>query len=68
MTELLALLTTAKDAGFEVGSMATLAIIYWRLDARIKKKWDELIAVLGDHNKKNDERFNKIETHIGIKK
>ena len=68
MTELLALLTTAKDAGFEVGSMATLAIIYWRLDARIKKKWDELIAVLGAHNKANDERFNKIETHIGIKK
>lgn len=78
MVEILTLLTTAKEAGFEFGSMITLIGIYWRLETSAKKRdramteknderWGQLITTLDTHSQKNEERFTKIETHIGIK-
>ena len=31
------------------------------------ERWDKLISTLDTHNQKNEERFTKIETHIGLK-
>ena len=75
---LLDLLTTAKDAGIEVGTMVTLAGIYMRLETKAKERdkamskrnderWGQLIDTLKDHNDKNELRFSKIENHIGLK-
>lgn len=66
--EILSLLTTAKEAGFEFGSMITLAVIYFRLSRKMDDKWEKLIHVVAEHNNKNEERFNKIETTIGLSK
>lgn len=79
MAELFALFTQARDAGFEFGSMMTLVGIYWRLESAAKKRdkamtekndarWGQLISTLDSHSKTNEERFTKIETHIGLKK
>ncbi len=65
--EILSILMTAKEAGFDTGSILTLGFIAWRLDKRIDKKWDKLIEVLSSHNESNDRRFTKIEDHIGLK-
>lgn len=66
--ELVALLTTANEAGFSSGALLGLALIYWRLSKKNDQHWEKLISALESHKKSDDERFNKIETHIGLKK
>lgn len=66
--ELVSLLTTANEAGFSVGAMIGLAIIYQRLSSKNDKHWNKLIATLENHNEVNEKRFTTIETHIGLKK
>lgn len=39
-----------------------------RREASQKEFSDKIVEALTSHDKKNDERFNKIETHIGLKK
>lgn len=70
--EILTLLATAKEAGFELGSMITLVGIYWRLESAAKKRdkamvaknderWNKLISTLDTHNAINEERNQKNE-------
>ena len=79
MTELLGLLSLAKDSGFEVGSILTLGVIYFRVEANSKKRhkemreenskfWQKLIDTVKGHDEKNETRFKNIEDHIGLKK
>lgn len=76
--DLVALLTASKDLVSDPGLIATLIGIYFRLESQAKKRdkamskihderWDKLISTLDSHNQKNEARFIKIETHIGIK-
>lgn len=66
--ELVTLLTTANEAGFQTGSLLGLAVIYWRLSKQNNKHWEELIKTLKGHDDKNEQRFTNIESHIGLKK
>lgn len=79
ISELIAILTIAKEAGFEVGSMITLTAIYMRLEYAAKKRdkamversdkmFAELMSKFDTHNNANEKRFTRIETHIGLTK
>lgn len=76
--EIITLLTAAKGLFGDPALVATLIGIYFRLESAAKKRdaamekkfderWDKLINTLDTHNQKNEERFTKIETHIGLK-
>lgn len=72
MSELIALLTTAKQAGFDLGSLVSLVVIYFMLKRDlikvIDKQFDKLIVAINSLEKAHNERLSKIEYHIGIKK
>lgn len=56
--ELLALLTTAKEAGFEFGTIISIGVIAFKLRADVKKEVgghvDKVVAAITDHNKRID--------------
>lgn len=76
--EIIGILAEAKALVRDPALVVTLIGIYMRLESSAKKRdkamtklnderWDKLIATLDTHNQKNEERFIKIETHIGLK-
>ena len=56
--ELIALLTTAKEAGFEFGTIISIGVIAFKLRADVKKEVgghvDKVVAAIADHNKRID--------------
>lgn len=67
--ELIALLTTAKEAGFEFGTIISIGVIAFKLRADVKKEVgghvDKVVAAITDHNT----RLSNLETDVqGIKK
>ena len=58
--ELVALLTTAKDAGFETGSIISLVVIYFMLKRFVTKQNDELKVVI---NTQVDKLVSAINIH-----
>lgn len=58
--ELVALLTTAKDAGFETGSIISLIVIYFMLKRFVTKQNDELKIVI---NSQVDKLVSAINVH-----
>ena len=58
MTEILAILTTAKEAGFEMGTIVTIGIIAWKLRADVKKEVsrqvDKIVVAIAGHNARLD--------------
>lgn len=56
--ELIALLTTAKEAGFELGTIISIGVIAFKLRADVKKEVgghvDKVVAAITDHNKRID--------------
>lgn len=58
--ELVALLTTAKDAGFETGSIISLVVIYFMLKRFVTKQNDELKIVI---NSQVDKLVSAINVH-----
>lgn len=70
--EILTLLSTAKQAGFDIGSLVSLVIIYFMLRKDlikvIDKQFDKLIVAINSLEKAHSERLSKIEAHVGIKK
>lgn len=70
--DVLALLTTAKEAGFEAGGIVSLLGMYFMLRRDLMKVFDKqfgkLIDAIKSLEKAHNDRLEKIETHIGIKK
>lgn len=73
MSELIALLSTAKQAGLDVGSMASIVMIYFMLkkfvsqqNGELKKalgeQVDKIVAAIGKHN----ERLEMLEKDVSI--
>lgn len=67
--EIISLLTTAKDAGFEFGTIISIGVIAWKLRTDVKKEVskqvDKIVAAITDHNT----RLSNLETDVqGIKK
>lgn len=67
--EILTILTTAKDAGFELGTIMSIGVIAWKLRADVKKEVgkqvDKIVLAISDHNS----RLSNLETDVqGIKK
>ena len=67
--EIIAILTTAKDAGFELGTIMSIGVIAWKLRADVKnevgKQVDKIVLAISDHNS----RLSNLETDVqGIKK
>lgn len=58
--ELVTLLTTAKDAGFETGSIISLVVIYFMLKRFVTKQNDELKVVI---NTQVDKLVSAINVH-----
>lgn len=68
MGELIALLTTAKQVGMDVGSMVQMVIMFFMVKKMFDKQFDKLILAINSLEKAHNERLSKIEYHIGIKK
>lgn len=66
--EVVPLLTAAKQMGFDLGQMISLAIMYFMLRKDLMKQLDKLIIAIQSLEKAHNERLNKIESHIGLKK
>ena len=67
--EFLTILTTAKEAGFELGTIMSIGVIAWKLRADVKnevgKQVDKIVLAISDHNS----RLSNLETDVqGIKK
>ena len=68
MGEFIALMTTAKNAGFDFGQYVALVTIYFMLKRMFDKQFDKLIGAINSLEKAHNERLSKIEAHVGIKK
>ena len=68
MGELIALLTTAKQVGMDVGSMVQMVIMFFMVKKMFDKQFDKLILAINSLEKAHNERLSKIEAHVGIKK
>lgn len=68
MGELIALLTTAKQVGMDVGSMVQMVIMFFMVKRMFDKQFDKLILAINSLEKAHNERLSKIEAHVGIKK
>lgn len=66
--ELLGLVAQAKSMGLEIGQLLNMLIVYGLVCRKFDKKFDVLIKTIEADKKANDERFEKIESHIGIQK
>lgn len=69
MTELISLLTTAKNAGFEFGTIISIGVIAWKIRTDVKKEVskqvDKIVVAISDHNT----RLSNLEIDVqGIKK
>lgn len=66
--EIIALLTAAKEMGFETGHILSMVIIYLMLQRTVKKEFDKLITAIKELEKSHNQRLEIIETHVGLKK
>lgn len=69
MTDLISLLTTAKNAGFEFGTIISIGVIAWKIRTDVKKEVskqvDKIVVAISDHNT----RLSNLEADVhGIKK
>lgn len=64
MAELLTILTTAKEAGFETGTIVSIAVIAVMLRRDVTKildkQVDKIVKAIGAHN----DRLNVLETDV----
>lgn len=70
--ELIAILTTAKEAGFDTGTIIALAAIAFKLRSDVKKEVskqvDKVVDAIKDHNKRIDsleESVSDLKKRIG---
>ena len=68
MGEIIALLTTAKQVGMDIGSMVQMVIMFFMVKRMFDKQFDKLILAINSLEKAHNERLSKIEAHVGIKK
>lgn len=68
MGEIIALLTTAKQIGMDIGSMVQMVIMFFMVKRMFDKQFDKLILAINSLEKAHNERLSKIEAHVGIKK
>lgn len=66
--EVVPLLTSAKQMGFDVGQLLSLAAMYFMLRKDLMKQLDKLIIAIQSLEKAHNERLSKIEAHVGLKK
>lgn len=56
--DLISLLTTAKDAGFDTGTIIAISVIAFKLRSDVKKEVskqvDKVVDAIKDHNKRID--------------
>ena len=56
--ELISLLTTAREAGFEMGTILSIGVIAFKLRSDVKKEVgkqvDKVVDAIKDHNKRID--------------
>ena len=72
MMEILAILTTAKEAGFDTGTILALGAIAFKLRSDVKnevsKQVDKVVDAIKDHNKRIDsleESVSDLKKRIG---
>ena len=70
--DLISILTTAKDAGFEMGTIISIGVIAWKLRSDVKKEVskqvDKVVDAIKDHNKRIDsleESVSDLKKRIG---
>lgn len=66
--EIIAILTLAKEMGFEAGHILTMVTVYGLLLRTVKKEFDKLIKAIKDLEETHNKRIETIESHIGLKK
>lgn len=70
--DIIATFSLAKEMGLEVGQIASMLGIYFLLRRDLLKvidtQFDKLIKAINALEKSHNERLNKIETHVGLKK
>lgn len=66
--EVIPLLTAAKNMGFDLGQIISLAAMYFMLRKDLMKQLDKLIFAINSLEKAHNERLSKIEAHVGLKK
>ena len=73
MGELVAVLSTAKQAGLDLGSMASIIMIYFMLKKFVAKQNNELKSVLGEQVDKivtainhHNDRIESLEKDVKI--
>ena len=72
MGELISLLTTAKTAGLDLTQLLMFVTVYFLLRKDLVKimdrQFDKLIGAINSLERTHNERLNRIETHIGLRK
>lgn len=68
MGEFIALLTTAKQIGMDIGSIVQMMVMFWMIKRMFDKQFDKLILAINSLERAHNERLSKIEAHVGIKK
>lgn len=70
--DIMEVLTLAKNMGFDVGQIISLAVMYVALRKDLLKVLDQqlgkLIDAIKDLEKAHNARLDKIEAHVGLKK
>jgi hypothetical protein len=69
--EIVAILTAAKEMGFEAGHILSLFIMYFMLKSNLNKvftkQFDKLIEAIESLEKTHNQRLKRIEDHVGLK-
>ena len=67
--DFISLLTTAKDAGFEMGTIISIGVIAWKLRSDVKKEVGKQVDKVVDAIKDHNTRLSNLENDVqGIKK
>ena len=72
MGDIIAMLTTAKTAGLDLTQLLMFVTVYFLLRKDLVKvmdrQFDKLIVAINSLERTHNERLNRIETHIGLRK
>ena len=67
--DIISLLTTAKDAGFDTGTIISIGFIAWKLRSDVKKEVGKQVDKVVDAIKDHNTRLSNLENDVqGIKK
>lgn len=70
-TEIIPIMITAKEMGFDIGSMVMLVPLYFVLRGSLKGavsgEFKKLIAAITELEQAHNKRIETIESHVGIK-